>query len=247
MFSFSSFSPGELGQVAGLVVPVIDLNVVQQPPAVLGDTEQVNPGAVGTAGPAREVLPSTATATATALNRPRASALSLLDGPPRTVARGEARARPADQDGPAPPGSSSHLVPVPACHRVPRRMQPGQILLAGPLDPLPDRGEPVVPSRGERARRDRDRAGQRVDPAPPLSAASAGPAAPPASATSVQPGPGRHRDRIRPRVHPRATMPMRACHTFVHVDLRDLHDRVACPRPSTVRPGPIAHMPDKTG
>ena len=37
--------------MAGLVVLGVDLDVVQQPPAVLGDTEQVNPGSVGTAGP----------------------------------------------------------------------------------------------------------------------------------------------------------------------------------------------------
>jgi hypothetical protein len=34
----------QLGDMAGLVVLDIDLDVVQQPPAVLGDTEQVNPG-----------------------------------------------------------------------------------------------------------------------------------------------------------------------------------------------------------
>ena len=44
--------PQELGEVAGLVVLDIDLEVVQQPPAVPGDAEQVNPGAVSAAGPA---------------------------------------------------------------------------------------------------------------------------------------------------------------------------------------------------
>src|SRR6266700_3524586 len=44
--------PQELGEVAGLIVPVADLDVVQQVPAVLGGTEQVHPGAVGAAGPA---------------------------------------------------------------------------------------------------------------------------------------------------------------------------------------------------
>ena len=42
----------QFGDVAGLVVLDIDLEVVQQVPAVLGDAEQVNPGAVGAAGPA---------------------------------------------------------------------------------------------------------------------------------------------------------------------------------------------------
>jgi hypothetical protein len=42
----------ELGEVAGLVVLEADLEVVQQPPAVLGGAEQVHPGAVGAAGPA---------------------------------------------------------------------------------------------------------------------------------------------------------------------------------------------------
>ena len=73
--------------------------------------------------------------------------------------------------------------------------QMGQICLAGAFDPLPDRGEPVVPGRGKRADRDRDQAGQRVDTAP---LGSAGQAAPPAAATCSRPAPGR-RDRIRPR------------------------------------------------
>lgn len=34
---------------------------------------------------------------------------------------------------------------------------------------------------------------------------------------------------------------------LIYVDLRDLHDQVACPRPSTARSRPITHMPDKTG
>ena len=45
--------------------------------------------------------------------------------------------------------------PVPAGDRVPRGAQPGQVGLAGPPDPLADRGEPVVAGRGERAQRDR--------------------------------------------------------------------------------------------
>ena len=51
----------ERGEVAGLVVLDVDLQVVQETPAMLGDAEKVHPGAVGAAGPA-EVLPSTATA-----------------------------------------------------------------------------------------------------------------------------------------------------------------------------------------
>src|ERR1700733_9915631 len=42
----------ERGEVAGLVVLDADLEVIQQVPAVLGDAEQVDPGAVGAAGPA---------------------------------------------------------------------------------------------------------------------------------------------------------------------------------------------------
>ena len=42
----------QFGEVAGLVVLDIDLEVVQQASAVLGDAEQVDPGAVGAAGPA---------------------------------------------------------------------------------------------------------------------------------------------------------------------------------------------------
>ena len=42
----------ELGEVAGLVVLDADLEVVQEVPAVLGDAEEVDPGAVGAAGSA---------------------------------------------------------------------------------------------------------------------------------------------------------------------------------------------------
>ena len=42
----------ELGEVAGLVVLDVHLEVIQEPPAVLGDAEEMNPGAVGAAGPA---------------------------------------------------------------------------------------------------------------------------------------------------------------------------------------------------
>ena len=48
-----------------------DLEVIQEPPAVLGDAEQMDPGAVGAAG-SPGVLPSTATAR----NRLRASILA---------------------------------------------------------------------------------------------------------------------------------------------------------------------------
>jgi hypothetical protein len=42
----------QLSEMAGLVVLDAHLEVVQQPPAVLGDAEQVNPGAARAAGPA---------------------------------------------------------------------------------------------------------------------------------------------------------------------------------------------------
>jgi hypothetical protein len=40
----------ELGEMAGLVVPVADLEVIQEAPDVLGDAEKMDPGAVGAAG-----------------------------------------------------------------------------------------------------------------------------------------------------------------------------------------------------
>jgi hypothetical protein len=40
----------ERGEVAGLVVLDVHLEVIQEPPAVLGDAEKVDPGAVGAAG-----------------------------------------------------------------------------------------------------------------------------------------------------------------------------------------------------
>src|SRR5712664_601291 len=42
----------ELGEIAGLVVLDAGLEVIQQAPAVLGDAETMDPGAVGAAGPA---------------------------------------------------------------------------------------------------------------------------------------------------------------------------------------------------
>ena len=53
----------ELGEVAGLVVLDVDLEVIQQVAAVLGDAEEVDSGAVGAAGPAGGLA-----VTATALN-----------------------------------------------------------------------------------------------------------------------------------------------------------------------------------
>ena len=43
----------ECGEVAGLVVLDIDLNMVQETAAVLGGTEEMNPGPVGAAGSPR--------------------------------------------------------------------------------------------------------------------------------------------------------------------------------------------------
>jgi len=42
----------QLGEMAGLVVLDVDLEVIQQVPAVLGDTEEMDPGAVGAPGAA---------------------------------------------------------------------------------------------------------------------------------------------------------------------------------------------------
>src|SRR5258708_33312246 len=42
----------EGGEMAGLVVLDVDLEVVQEAPAVFGDAEEVDPGAVGAAGSA---------------------------------------------------------------------------------------------------------------------------------------------------------------------------------------------------
>ena len=159
--------------MAGLVVLDIDLEVIQQPPAVLGGTEQVNPGAAR-AGPEQ------------AWARARGSRRSSTT---RIVFSSGARYRPAiGSHGARSRARSAWLARLIHCPTAVSRSFPG---------------------RGERAQRDRDQAGQRADPPP---AASAGPAAPPAAATPPPPGPGR-RDRIRPRAHPRATMPTRACHT----------------------------------
>ena len=42
----------EFGEIAGLVVLDIDLEVIQEVPAVFGGAEEVDPGAVGAAGTA---------------------------------------------------------------------------------------------------------------------------------------------------------------------------------------------------
>jgi hypothetical protein len=42
----------ELGEVAGLVVLDADLEMIQQVPAMSGDAQEMDPGAVGAAGPA---------------------------------------------------------------------------------------------------------------------------------------------------------------------------------------------------
>ena len=43
----------ELGEMAGLVVLHIDFEVIQQAPAMLGGAQEVHPGTVTAAGPAR--------------------------------------------------------------------------------------------------------------------------------------------------------------------------------------------------
>jgi len=170
----------ELGEVAGLVVPVADLEMVQQAAAVPGGAEQVHPGAIGAASPAGGL------AVHGHCPQPAAGQHScLLGGTPGTVVAHAGRRRPAGAPGPARawpeqgPGQGTGVktvqdhpdrllvrCPVPAGERIPRSAQPGQVRLARPPDPLADRGEPVVPGRGERADRDRDQAGQRVDPPP---------------------------------------------------------------------------------
>ena len=170
----------QLGEVAGLVVLDADLEVVQEMPAVLGDAEQVDSGSVGAAGAAGSL--------AVHGHGPQPAAgqrFCLPGGAPGAVAAHAGRGRPAGapaavraRPGQGPgQGPRVHAVqhypdrllircPVPAGERVPRSAQPGQVGLPGPPDPLPDRGEPVVPGRGERADRDRDQAGQRVNPPP---------------------------------------------------------------------------------
>jgi hypothetical protein len=80
----------EFGEVAGLVVPVAGLEVVQQAPAVLGGAEQAAPGAVGAAGPAGGL--------AVHGHGPQPAPgqrLGLLGGAPGTVSAHAGRRRPA--------------------------------------------------------------------------------------------------------------------------------------------------------
>ncbi len=63
----------------------------------------------------------------------------------------------------------------------------------------------------------------------------------PAARTCPPPGPD-STTRAPTRDNDTAGMPH-----LVHADFRDLHDRAACPRPSTVRFRPVSHMPRKTG
>jgi hypothetical protein len=129
----------EFGEVAGLVVLDPDFEVVQQAPAVLGGTEQVDPGAVGAAGPAAGL----------AVHRhgpqPGAGQRSCLaGGMPGPVAAHAGLRRPSAAPAAARaiteqrPGQSPRIQavqhdpdrllirrPVPAGHRVPRGAQPG--------------------------------------------------------------------------------------------------------------------------
>jgi len=229
-----------------LVVLDVHLEMVQQPAAVLGDAEEMDPGAVGAGGPPRG---GSCRPTATALNRSRAQRLCLLGGAPGPVAahagrgtacrgaggragRGPSRARVRARG--SRPSSTTRIVfssgaryrPASGSHG---GVQPGQVCLAGPPDPLPDGGEPVVPGRGE-TRRPRSRPGRPAGRS--ALAASAGQAASPAAATRPRPD-RRHRDQTRPPAPPRATMTQRARPHLVHVDLRDLHDHRGVPVPTT--------------
>src|ERR1039458_7514904 len=80
----------EFGEVAGLVVLDVDLEMVQEAPAVLGDAEKMDPGAIGAAGSPGSL----------AIYRhgpyPVAARLSsLLGGAPGTVVTTPGRGRPA--------------------------------------------------------------------------------------------------------------------------------------------------------
>jgi len=155
----------ELGEVAGLVVLDTDLEVVQQMPAVPGGAGQADPGAVGAAGPAGGLAVHGRSPQPTAGQHLRLlgrtpGAIAAHAGPGRPAgAPAAARARPEQGPGQGPrvktvqhhPDRLLIRRPVPAAERVPRDPQPGQVRLAGALDPLPDRGEPVIPGRGERA------------------------------------------------------------------------------------------------
>ncbi len=136
---------------------------------------------------------------------------------------GAARARPgsglAGRASPGPPGSSSYPAPVPAGHRVPRGAQPGQVRLAGPPDHCPTAVNRSCSGSGERADRDRHRAGQQVDP--PLRGARVGSASnrchvPAARSWTPEPD---STTRASTRDNATAGTPH-----LIHVDLRDLHD-----------------------
>ena len=165
----------QFGEVAGLVVLDVDLEMVQEAPAVFGDAEKMDPGAVGAAGPRESCRPRPRPVTGpgpalvpAGRCAGRGNRTRWLGAARRGAGGGRGRAGPgsglAGPDGPGPPDRLLIRCPVPARDRVPPSAPPGQVCLAGPLDPLPDRGEPVVPGSGERADRDRDQAGQRADP-----------------------------------------------------------------------------------
>src|SRR5258708_2336929 len=103
--------------MAGLVVLGVDLEGVQEAPAVFGDAAEVGRGQGSGVKP-------------------------VQDHPDRLLI----------------------WCTVPAADRIPWSSQAGQVRLAGSSGPLPDRGEPIIPGGGKSADRDRDQAGQRVNP-----------------------------------------------------------------------------------
>jgi hypothetical protein len=168
----------QFGEVAGLVVFHVDLDLVEQAPAVRDDTEQVDPGAVSAAG-APGGLPvhrHGADPVTGQRFRPRGT-------PPGPVLTHGAGRGPVDlvTSPPSPrreqrPPQSPRVEmiqhdpdrllirdPIRPGQRIPRRPQPSQVALTDSLDPLTDPGQPVVTGRGQRAHRDRDQTRQRVD------------------------------------------------------------------------------------
>jgi hypothetical protein len=160
----------------------------------------------------------------------------LLSVAPGRVIAHAGRRRPAGAPGPARPeqgpgqGTGIKTVqdhpdrllvrrPVPASERIPRGTQPGQVGLVGPPDPLPDRGEPVIPGRSERADRDRDQAGQRVDP--PRRERGSGSASRRCHVPAARSSPSGPDSTTRAPTRDNATA---STPHLVHVDLRDLHD-----------------------
>ncbi len=170
----------QLLEVGRFVVLDADLDLVKELPVVAAHPEQVHPGPVRAPRPRgwscrprrgrpAETVPPPCPGPPPAGpgSRARRNWPSLAGG---GADLGAGRAAP----GPAParvqavqhdPDRLLIRRPVPACEGVERRPQPGQIRLAGPLDPLPDRGQPVMPGRGERAHRHRDQTRQRIHPA----------------------------------------------------------------------------------